>query len=206
MKVTTGNGKIRPCPCPSSLPNTFYYNPLINSGVSSLFHSTSPNFPIFPFLILTKPLFMHTLGQAHTQKTTFSRSTSISQLIQAESATIWALLTTASAYPTWSKTIISLEGNIQQGEKIRLVSSLDPNRTFKLTIKECAPNQKLVWGDAMGERSYTLAPQETGTLFTMHEKIGGLLFPLFANKIPSFDASFEQFTADLKKAAEASKT
>ncbi|MFT7592135.1 MAG: hypothetical protein ACI9UJ_002064 [bacterium] len=28
------------------------------------------------------------------------------------------------------------------------------------------------------------------------------MFPLFANKIPSFDASFEQFTADLKIAAE----
>ncbi|GAB5555445.1 MAG: hypothetical protein Sapg2KO_50360 [Saprospiraceae bacterium] len=30
----------------------------------------------------------------------------------------------------------------------------------------------------------------------------GPLFPLFASKIPDFDASFEQFIADLKKAAE----
>ena len=36
----------------------------------------------------------------------------------------------------------------------------------------------------------------------MTEKIGGLIFPLFANKIPSFDKTFEQFTADLKKEAE----
>ncbi|MDR6986026.1 hypothetical protein J2Y66_000489 [Paenarthrobacter nitroguajacolicus] len=27
-------------------------------------------------------------------------------------------------------------------------------------------------------------------------------FPLFANKIPSFDANFEQFSADLRVAAE----
>jgi hypothetical protein len=37
----------------------------------------------------------------------------------------------------------------------------------------------------------------------MREKIGGPLFPLFAGAIPSFDESFERFTADLKKEAEA---
>ena len=36
----------------------------------------------------------------------------------------------------------------------------------------------------------------------MVEKIGGLLYPLFARMIPSFDQSFEQFAADLKKTAE----
>jgi hypothetical protein len=36
----------------------------------------------------------------------------------------------------------------------------------------------------------------------MAEKIGGPVFPLFANKIPSFDASFTRFAADLKAAAE----
>ena len=39
----------------------------------------------------------------------------------------------------------------------------------------------------------------------MHEKIGGFMFPLFANKIPSFDESFEAFIADLKNKAEASE-
>jgi hypothetical protein len=37
----------------------------------------------------------------------------------------------------------------------------------------------------------------------MTEKIGGFMFPLFASKIPSFDQSFEKFTADLKAKAEA---
>jgi hypothetical protein len=36
----------------------------------------------------------------------------------------------------------------------------------------------------------------------MSEKIGGPLFPLFARMIPPFDESFNQFAADLKKAAE----
>ena len=38
------------------------------------------------------------------------------------------------------------------------------------------------------------------------ETIGGPLFPLFASQIPSFDTSFEQFTLDLKQAAEAGNT
>ena len=40
----------------------------------------------------------------------------------------------------------------------------------------------------------------------MTEHIGGPVFPMFASKIPSFDASFEQFAADLKTAAEKAVT
>ena len=64
----------------------------------------------------------------------------------------------------------------------------------------------LSWGDAMGERSYSLAANDSGTVrFTMREKIGGPVFPLFAWMIPSFDASFDRFAADLKRAAEAKR-
>ncbi|MEO0896967.1 MAG: SRPBCC family protein [Bacteroidota bacterium] len=142
-------------------------------------------------------------GKATTMKKTFHRTTSISQTIQADAATIWSLLTTSADFLRWNSTIVSLEGEIKKGEKIKLVSTLDPERSFKLSIKEFIPNQTLVWGDAMGSRTYTLEPKGDATLFTMSEKIGGPIFPLFANKIPSFDASFEQFVADLKKEAEA---
>lgn len=145
-------------------------------------------------------------GVAFTEKKTFKRTTTISQTIDAAPSVIWALLTEADDYPRWNSTVISIEGEIQKGEKIKLKSQLDPSRTFKLKVKEMLPEQKLVWGDAMGERTYTLAKKENRTLFTMTEKIGGFLFPLFANKIPSFDESFEQFTEDLKKEAEAIAT
>ncbi|MBK7970897.1 MAG: SRPBCC domain-containing protein, partial [Bacteroidetes bacterium] len=59
---------------------------------------------------------------------------------------------------------------------------------------------RLVWGDAMGNRVYTLKSiGNTLTNFTMVEKIGGPLFPLFAKMIPSFDKAFEQYATDLKK-------
>lgn len=141
-------------------------------------------------------------GRAITIKKVFSRTTSISEMIEASPTTLWRLLTDASKFSKWNSTVLSLEGKIELGQKIKLTSTLDPNRTFKLKIKECHPNQKLIWGDAMGQRTFTLKNVGDQTLFTMVERIGGPLFPLFANKIPSFDASFEKFTLDLKNEAE----
>ncbi|MFS4466270.1 SRPBCC domain-containing protein [Maribacter sp. 2210JD10-5] len=141
-------------------------------------------------------------GKAQTSKKTFSRTTNIQQLITAEPAKIWSLLTNASDMPRWNSTIVSLDGDIREGGKIKLKSQLDPKRTFTLKVKEVIPNQKLVWGDAMGKRTYILEPQGEKTLFSMTEKIGGPIFPIFANKIPSFDASFEKFVSDLKQEAE----
>lgn len=142
-------------------------------------------------------------GQAATSKKLFSRETSISLKIEAAPAIVWALLTNASDYARWNSTIVSLEGEIAAGEKIRLKSTLDEKRTFNLKVKEFEPERRLGWGDSMGQRVYTL--QQVGeetTRFTMTEKIGGPLFPLFAGFIPAFDQSFEQFAADLKKEAE----
>jgi uncharacterized protein YndB with AHSA1/START domain len=142
-------------------------------------------------------------GQASTIKKTFSRETSVSIDIKADQSIIWTLLTTASDFPRWNSTIISIDGAIDLGEKINLKSTLDPKRIFKLKVKEFHPESKLVWGDAMGNRIYILHKNENGSVrFFMTEKIAGPLFPLFAGMIPSFDHSFTQFAADLKKEAE----
>lgn len=157
---------------------------------------------ILLFIIVTNLSAMAQNGKATTIKKTFNRTTTISQTIHADATVIWALLTNATDFPKWNSTVISIEGEIQDGEKIKLKSTLDSTRTFKLKVKEFVPNQKLVWGDAMGQRTYTLEQKEEKVLFTMTEKIGGFMFPLFANKIPSFDESFEQFAKDLKRKAE----
>jgi len=146
-------------------------------------------------------------NKATTIRKTFSRTTSVSINIQADPSIIWALLTNAADYKRWNSTIVSIEGEIAPGEKIRLKSTLDPKRTFKLKVKKMEAEKSLVWGDAMGKRTYTLISNGNGDVnFSMVEKIGGPIFPLFASKIPSFDASFDQFAADLKKEAEAIQT
>ena len=143
-------------------------------------------------------------GKAITVKTTFSRETSISINIKSEPAIIWTLLTNAADYPRWNPTVISIEGSILAGEKIKLKSTLDPKRTFKLRVKEFEPEKKLVWGDGQGNRIYTLTSGERGVVtFAMTERIGGLMFPLYARYIPPFDKSFEQFATGLKGEAEA---
>ena len=145
----------------------------------------------------------NTQGKAATEKTLFSRKTSVSIDIAADASIIWKLLTTASDYPRWNSTVLSIEGTIKPGERIALRSTLAPKRVFKLKVKECEPNSRLAWGDGMGTRIYTLTKQPGGIVtFSMTEKIGGPVFPLFSKMIPPFDESFERFAADLKKEAE----
>ena len=141
-------------------------------------------------------------GKAVTIKKTFSRETSVHTTILADPAIIWTLLTRAADYPRWNSTLTSINGEIKEGGTIELKSTLDKKRIFKLNIKEFVPQKRLVWGDNMGNRVYTLVQSSNGVQFTMSEKIGGPLFPLFAGMIPSFDESFERFAADLKKEAE----
>jgi uncharacterized protein YndB with AHSA1/START domain len=142
-------------------------------------------------------------GKARTTKKTFSRETAVSIDIQADKSIIWTLLTNANDFPRWNSTVISIDGTIGQGEKIKLKAKLDPKREFKLKVKEFEADNRMVWGDAMGNRVYTLKSIGNNlTNFTMTEKIGGLLFPLFAKMIPPFDQTFEQYAKDLKNEAE----
>lgn len=142
-------------------------------------------------------------GKAVTTKKVLSRETGISIDIEADTSIIWALLTNAADFARWNSTIVSLEGDIKPGGKIKLKSTLDPKRVFKLSVKAFAPDQQLTWGDAMGTRVFILSRIGNNlTRFSMTEKIGGPIFPLIARMIPPFDQSFEQFAKDLKREAE----
>jgi len=124
--------------------------------------------------------------KAETIKKLFSRETSVSVDINADASTIWGLLTNTSDFSRWNSTVTSIEGKIALGEKIALKTTLDKKRTFKLKIKEFTPEKHMRWGDAMGNRDYTLTPINGSVNFTMSEKIGGPLFPLFAKNDSSF--------------------
>lgn len=142
-------------------------------------------------------------GKAITTKKTFSRETAVSIDIQADRSAIWALLTNSDDFPRWNSTVISIVGTIAKDEKITLQAKLDPKRAFKLKVKEFEAEDRMVWGDAMGNRVFTLKTIGNNlTNFTMAEKIGGPFFPLFARLIPSFDETFEQYAKDLKNEAE----
>lgn len=158
---------------------------------------------LFIFLLMMTIHNMQAQHKAITEKKSFSQTTSVSIDINAEAESIWNILTNAKAFPEWNSTIVSLKGEIKTGEKIQLISTLDPERTFKIKVKEMQPYEKMMWGDGKGSRWFRLIPNKNGQItFEMEEKIGGLMFPMYKKYLPDFRASFEQFAADLKQVAE----
>lgn len=151
---------------------------------------------------------VETNGKATSTRSVFSMEVAVSIHIQAEPEYLWALLTNANDFPRWNSTILRIDGTIAMGEKIRLIASIAPQRTFKLKIVEFIPNQKMVWQDGAapmfkGIRRFTLTPQaDKSTDFTMVETFFGLMMPLVAASLPDFRPVFEQYAADLKREAE----
>jgi len=122
---------------------------------------------------------------------------------------VWSILTDAAAYPSWNSTIISMEGVIGDGETISLVSTINPKRTFRLTVSGIEAPSSMVWSDGMplglfsGVRTFSVVPTEDGgSTFSMVERYSGLLAPLITKSIPDMSDSFDAFAADLKVAAE----
>ncbi len=120
----------------------------------------------------------------------------------------WELLTDAPGYSDWNPAVVSLDGTIAAGEKIKLVSIVSP-RTFTLKVAELTPPRRMVWADGMplglfkGERTYTLTPTDSGeTEFSMVEEFTGPLAPLITKTIPDMTESFDKFADGLKVAAE----
>lgn len=136
---------------------------------------------------------------------------SVTRDIDAPPQAVWDLLTDASTYGSWNDAIVSLEGPIAVGNRLALVSIVNPDRTFKPKVVEMTEPSRMVWADGMplglfkGVRTYTLTPQGSGTRFTMEEVFSGLMEPMISKSIPDMSDSFEQFADGLKRAAESTR-
>jgi hypothetical protein len=122
---------------------------------------------------------------------------------------IWALLTDAAAYPSWNSTVENIEGRIARGERITVHAKINPGRAFPVNVSEFNPPKRMVWSGGMplglfkGERTFALSPQSNGEIeFSMCEEYTGLLAPLITRSIPNLQPAFDEFAADLKRAAE----
>ncbi len=137
-------------------------------------------------------------------------SYSSSASIAAAPERVWALLTDAASYPTWNPTVVRIDGTIAVGQKIKLVSTLDPGRTFTLKVAELEAPRRMVWSSGMplglftGRRTFTLTPRaDGGTDFGMEEVFSGPMAPMITRAIPDMTDSFNEFAAALTTAAEA---
>jgi hypothetical protein len=122
---------------------------------------------------------------------------------------IWDLLTNASAYPEWNPAVLGIEGEIREGQTIKLTSIVNPDRQFKLKVSDVEPPRHMVWSDGMplglfrGARRFDVVPRGDGTSeFTMEEVYSGLMAPVITRSIPDMTDSFDKFADGLKEAAE----
>lgn len=131
--------------------------------------------------------------------------------IKATAEQIWSILTDGAGYTEWDSGVISLEGTIAPGQKLKVRSSANPGRAFALTVTEFIENQSMTWSGGMplglfkGVRTYRLTPGTEGTTdFHMREDYSGPLTGMISKSIPDLQPSFDQFAAGLKAKAEES--
>jgi hypothetical protein len=137
-----------------------------------------------------------------------TRSYAVRRTIEASPETVWDLLTDGPGYPDWNPAVLSLSGEIAVGNRIEVVSVVNPKRAFRLTVTRLDAPRTMVWADGMplglfrGVRTYTLTPREGGTEFAMEEVFSGPLAPLVTRMIPDMSESFEMFADGVKTASE----
>jgi hypothetical protein len=130
--------------------------------------------------------------------------------ISAPPERVWVLLVDLPSWRAWNPTIVSIEGDMTPGGTVRLVATVNPQRTFTVRVTEFVPFQRMAWASGMplglfrGVRTYALAPAAGGeaTDFTVAEAYAGPLAGMIGRSIPDLGPSFESSADALKSAAE----
>lgn len=136
-----------------------------------------------------------------------SMSCRVELTIRARAATLWRLLTNAKNFPRWNSTVTSVEGQIRQGERLR-VRVPGTDRVFTPRVSGVVPDQRMTWTGGFspvfkGVRTFELRPRPDGsTDFVMQERFSGLMLPLVKRSMPDFGPVFERYASDLKHEAE----
>ena len=127
--------------------------------------------------------------------------------IRSKAAAVWTLLTDAEGFPRWNSTITRIEGQIREGERLRLhVPGTD--RTFAPKVTDVVPGERMTWTGGFaplfkGVRTFWLRSGDAGsTVFVMTERFSGVMFALVKRSLPDFGPIFERFAGDLKREAE----
>ena len=137
----------------------------------------------------------------------FSMTCGVEVNIRASAARVWSLLTDAPGFPRWNSTVTRIEGQIGEGERLRLhVPGTD--RTFTPTVSDVVENERMTWTGGFapifkGVRTFVLRSRDDGsTDFAMEERFSGILLPIVKGSMPDFGPVFEQYANDLKREAE----
>lgn len=136
-------------------------------------------------------------------------------IIKAPPSRVWEVLTDLEAYPEWNPFVRSIEGDLAQGARLRVVLQPQGGKpmTFKPRIVALRPERELRWlgrllvpGIFDGEHMFKLKPVEEGeaTLFTHREDFGGFLASTLLARVGRATlAGFEAMNDALKERVEA---
>jgi hypothetical protein len=137
----------------------------------------------------------------------FSLTCTVEVNIQARPGVVWSLLTDAAGFSRWNSTVTAIDGQIREGERLRLhVPGTD--RTFTPTVSGVVAPERMTWSGGVapifkGVRTFTLTPRGDGsTDFSMTERFFGVMLPLVKGSLPDFGPVFERYANDLKREAE----
>ena len=127
--------------------------------------------------------------------------------IETSAEIVWSLLTDAKGFARWNSTVTAIEGEIREGERLRLHVP-GTKRTFTPRVSDVVPARHMVWGDGVaaifkGVRAFVLEPRgDASTDFVMEEHFSGVMFALTKSMLPDFRPIFEAYDTDLKREAE----
>ena len=137
----------------------------------------------------------------------FAMTCGVQVNIRASAEIVWSLLTDAKGFPRWNSTVTGIDGQILEGERLRLHVP-GTNRTFTPKVSGIVTARRMIWSDGLpyifrGVRTFVLEPREDrSTDFVMAEHFSGLMFALFKRMLPDFGPIFEAYAGDLKREAE----
>lgn len=136
------------------------------------------------------------------------KSYEASSTIAAGADAVWAILTDAAGYSQWDSGVVRLEGTVAPGEKLKVTSEVNPKRAYPVKITRFEPGRAMAWTGGMplglmkGVRTFSLAPENGTTRFTLREEFSGPMLPLIWRTMPDMQPSFEKFVTGLKARAE----
>ena len=136
----------------------------------------------------------------------FTMTCAVEVNIRASAEIVWTLLTDAKGFPRWNSTVTGIDGQIREGERLRLHVP-GTNRTFTPKVSGVVPGRRMVWSNGFtaifrGVRTFYLEPHNHGsTDFKMEERFSGVIFALVKRMLPDFRPIFEAYANDLNRVA-----
>jgi hypothetical protein len=135
--------------------------------------------------------------------------------INAPAQRVWQILTDFKGYGRWNPFVRSLNGEPQEGSRLKVFIKPPGSRgmTLRPVVLKAEPGKELRWlgrlfvpGLFDGEHRFVIEPADAGrVIFTQAEKFRGLLVPLLWKSLDrNTRQGFNQMNEALKRLAEGS--